>query len=377
MLEEKHALDFLRQFSSVSTVRNYKSALRDLFQVVYEKRDPVEELADRYVSEDRDYRRDVEELLIALKGRAPKTIRTKLSAVKMFLVENDIDFKEKFWRRLGKRIQGHEAISDETVPNPQECRMLLNYLPVGGKALFMLLLSSGMRIGEALSLLPGDIDWEHDPVKIMIRREIAKNRRKRPTFISSETVEVLKSWLKVRDDYLETAVARTPFGKDADDPRVFPFSHANAYIIWSTMLKKAGEPWNDKDSVTNRYKIHPHVLRKYFRSRLPAANVPVDVVEALMGHGAYLTKVYRKYRVEQVAAFYKQGEHALLVFTESAEVNRLRTEVEDRNRQLQVLVNGLTTENLDLKQRFRKLEETVHEISSQVETLSKILEEGQ
>ena len=50
--------------------------------------------------------------------------------------------------------------------------------------------------------------------------------------------------------------------------------------------------------------------------------IPVDVVEALMGHEGYLTEVYRRYSIEDLAKFYKQGEYALLVFTESGKVGR-------------------------------------------------------
>ncbi len=46
----------------------------------------------------------------------------------------------------------------------------------------------------------------------------------------------------------------------------------------------------------------------------------------------------------------------MLVFTEAEEVGKLRTEVEERNRQLQTLVNGLTAENLELKSRVARLE---------------------
>ena len=80
-----------------------------------------------------------------------------------------------------------------------------------------------------------------------------------------------------------------------------------------------------------------------------ATVIPVDVVEALMGHEGYLTEVYRRYSIEDLAKFYKQGEHTLLVFAESENVSKLRAEIEEKNRQLQALVNGLIAENMELK----------------------------
>jgi len=82
----------------------------------------------------------------------------------------------------------------------------------------------------------------------------------------------------------------------------------------------------------------------------------VDVVEALMGHEGYLTEVYRRYSMEQLAKFFLQGESALLVFAEAEEVSKLRVEVDEKNKQLQTLVNGLTAENLELKSRMSKME---------------------
>jgi len=93
-----------------------------------------------------------------------------------------------------------------------------------------------------------------------------------------------------------------------------------------------------------------------------ATVIPVDVVEALMGHEGYLTEVYRRYSLEDLAKFYKQGEHTLLVFAESENVSKLRAEIEERNRQLQALVNGLIAENMELKNRLKILEKHVKEV---------------
>jgi len=75
-----------------------------------------------------------------------------------------------------------------------------------------------------------------------------------------------------------------------------------------------------------------------------------------MGHEGYLTEVYRRYTVEDLRKFYLKGESALLVFTEAQEVTKLRQEVDEQNKALQTLVNGLTGENLELKARVSRME---------------------
>jgi hypothetical protein len=100
-----------------------------------------------------------------------------------------------------------------------------------------------------------------------------------------------------------------------------------------------------------------------------ATVIPVDVTEALMGHEGYLTEVYRRYTPEDLAKFYKQGEYSLLVFTEAVEVNKLRQEIEDRNKQLQTLINGLVSENMELKAKMNKVETEIAELTKVVEKL--------
>ncbi|MEM0172794.1 MAG: hypothetical protein QXE05_12915 [Nitrososphaeria archaeon] len=87
-----------------------------------------------------------------------------------------------------------------------------------------------------------------------------------------------------------------------------------------------------------------------------ATVIPVDVVEALMGHEGYLTEVYRRYSVEDLSKFYKQGEYTLLVFA-GEEFSKLRAEIEEQNRQLQQIINGLISENMQLKAKIQKLKE--------------------
>jgi DNA-binding transcriptional MerR regulator len=78
-----------------------------------------------------------------------------------------------------------------------------------------------------------------------------------------------------------------------------------------------------------------------------------------LGHEGYLTEVYRQYSVEDLAKFYRQGEHALLVFGNGNDIAKLRKEVEEKNQQLQQLVNGLTTRNLALEEQLKELQQRV------------------
>jgi len=173
--------------------------------------------------------------------------------------------------------------------------------------------------------------------------------------------------LKYRDDYLVSSSKRSwKYEKTTEDNRLFPFSESTAHYIWTNALDKS--ELNHKDSSTKRYKIHPHVLRKFFRTRMGSV-ISVDVTEALMGHKGYLTEVYRKHTEEDLAKFYKQGEASVMVFGQEEEISILRKEVEERNTQLQMLVNGLTTDNMKLKQDMEDLQKRVNQWDNSIEKI--------
>jgi len=361
------SLKWLETYSSSSTVRAYKWGLEQFFRVLGFK-GSLEENAKAYLSEKRNYEEDLKAYFISLKGKPPKSVDICLTAVKMFLMENGIELPALFWRRLKGRRKGSRALMLDKVPSNAELRQILSHMDAKGRSLFLALASSGMRIGEALKLTIEDLDLTSEPPRINIRGEYTKTGNPRVAFISSEAKEALQEWLKIRENELQTAVKRSRYGKKAEDKRIWPFEANTAYYIWRNAIAKSGfaKRFQYNNSV-ERFTVHPHVLRKFFRTRM-ATVTPVDVVEALMGHEGYLTEVYRRYSLEDLAKFYKQGEHTLLVFV-GEEVSRLRAEIEERNRQLQTLINGLATENMELKTQVKHLTDKLERLESIVNVL--------
>jgi len=321
---------YLRTFRSENTKKTYRCSINKFFKVI--KADPK-----TYLDEERDYEEDVIKLWESLKGRPPKTVSTTMSAVKGFLKKYKILRNAEIWEELDRRTHGNRARTMDEVPTPQQLKEILRYGTLKDHALFLMVSSSGMRVGEALQLLPEDIDMSHIPTKVIIRGEYTKTGNKRLTFISNEATEALKAWLKQREGYIEGAVKKTNFGteKAADDPRIFPFVYNTARKSWIRMITKAG--YDEKDLETGRYKYHVHSLRKFFRSRL-TLKVPVDIVEALMGHEGYLTGVYRRYTTEQLAEYYQKGMEELIVIQTPLDTSAI-------NEQLQ----RLKSDNLQLR----------------------------
>src|SRR2546428_9535762 len=83
------------------------------------------------------YKLDVERFYASMKDRPPKTIQSRLSHVKMFLLRNHIDPGQLFWKDLKRKIRGTRAVTVDSVPTNKELRDILSHLPVHGKALFL------------------------------------------------------------------------------------------------------------------------------------------------------------------------------------------------------------------------------------------------
>ncbi len=341
---------YLETYSSKGTVNFAKYAIRLFLLSVYGE-GTLEELATKYIQEKRDPKPDIQMYFSTIKTRPPQSIRVLLSNLKTFLIENDIELPQKFWKGLSRRVRGNRARTQDRVPSTEELRQILLQMPLHGAALYLTLASSGMRIGECLQLTLYDIKLDENPARIEIPGIITKNGNRRTTFLSSEAKQYIVEWLKNRKTYVEYSNKRSPYPKDLSTEKLFPFGQTNARTIWYVALKKA--KLDERDPSTNRYKLHPHVLRKYFRTRL-GESIPVDVTEALMGHEGYLTGVYRKYTITDLARIYRKGEGALAVFSNKHQIDQLKGELENKNQQLQQLVTGLSNENLTLKTEIEK-----------------------
>ena len=350
LLKDKTVEKYFSSITSINTKKVYLSGLKMFFSSVGVS-------PEDYFKVKRDYESDIKKLFVKLSenGRPPKTVRTYLFAVKGYLMDNDIEFKQMFWRKISRRVKGNKARTLDEVPaDASTLRKLFTHMDVKGRSLFLVLTSSGMRIGESLQIKLGDLDLDKEPAWISIRGENSKNGDSRICFISAEAKESLQEWLGQREKWLKGAISRgngLGVTKSLEDDRVFPITENVALTIWKNALEKAGLV--KRDPSTNRRTLHPHVLRKYFRTKLGKVNV--DFAETIMGHAGYLTDAYRRYGVEEVAKFYLENQHLLYVFTDASELSRLRGEVDKRIDYQNKMIESILLEKVELQSKMNKL----------------------
>lgn len=341
--------EFLLNFQAKSTITVYKSQLTKFFNTINAN-------ADNYFTKqktDKDYENDLRIFWRSLNGSPPLTIRNAVSAVKSFYLHNDIELKTKFWKEISKRTKGNRATMIDIVPTNIQLKEILTYADVLSRSLFLVLSSSGMRIGEVCQITVNDVNLDLNPAKITLQGDYTKTGNSRIVFISNEAKTALEHWLKnIRQDYLNKIAKHakerfTHYEISTDDNRVYPFNTAAARVRWNDLIKKSG--YDEKDPKTKRFKMHIHCLRKYYRSRM-SLEIPVDVVEALMGHEGYLTEVYRRYSQEQLAEMYVKGMSTIAVFESQPDLNGVHKELKLKEKQIQ-----------DLQSRMQRFEDLLEQ----------------
>lgn len=230
--------EFLEGFDKASTKRIYGTHLKCFFDFVDIK-------PTKYFNNGRDYDDDLIKFWRSMPKIAPCTRACRITTVKNFMEENDIIIKRKTWKKIKHQKKSTPQLKDH-VPTVSELKQILIHAGCKERALFLTLASSGMRIGEALSINLDDIELKNnrgdllEPAKITIRQDISKNDTPRITFVSNEARDALIEWLRIRDQYLKEACENVRtlhlINKDPNDPRVFPFSWSSAWGMWSNLL---------------------------------------------------------------------------------------------------------------------------------------------
>ncbi|MGI0010108.1 MAG: tyrosine-type recombinase/integrase, partial [Nitrosopumilaceae archaeon] len=228
-------------------------------------------------------------------------------------------------------------------PHPlqlEEVQKILEYTNGKKKGLYLSLLSSGMRIGEAVQLRKKDFDLSKERIKIRIPAKMTKTRTGRTTFISKEAAAFVRIKLRTLND--EDLV----FGSS----EIVENARMNEIVTFERILQKAG--LNQKYEGINRRKITLHSFRAYFFTKA-ARTHDENYAHKLTGHGGYLPQ-YDRLTDDEKLDLYIQLEPDLLIYDHSrkaAEIEKLQREKSELEKRIPELVK----EAIDrAKDEFRK-----------------------
>lgn len=226
------------------------------------------------------------------------------------------------------------------------------------KALYLTLLSSGMRLREALSLRKCDFDFSSDPVRVTIQAQFTKDREERGTFISSEA----------RDIVLRISRGLGPNEQVFTTQEDLQKAVFNEEKVFDRIRKNCG--FEEKYSRTGRNKVNIHAFRAFF---ITTAAQVIDhfFAHALAGHHAYLEQYYRL-TPEQQSNFYKKLETSLLVYGSAEIVASQNDQIEKLTAEKSMLekrVERIEQQNQDLVKgnaRMREMESTLEFLKSAI-----------
>jgi len=197
------------------------------------------------------------------RGLRISTVRTRLACIIAFLhflMEQDVIPGSLLKRSIKLKLP-------DVLPramNPTDVRKLLSVIDdIRDRALILLLLRTGIRIGEALGLRLNDLDIKDRKVHLF---EGEKNSMGRVVYLSDDALFAIKLWLRRRDKNKE-------FLFYGQGNRCLCYSAGRSRFV--KYLKKAGL---DQKGYT------VHCLRHTFASELLNAGMRLECLQQLLGH---------------------------------------------------------------------------------------------
>lgn len=358
-------------FGNPITKKQYKSYLKLYYEFLGMK--PKD-----YWKQKREHNKDILKYWQkCLKTDSPNTIPQRMSVIRGYYEENGIIFTPRFWRNLNKRGLGYENVLEDRIPTIKELQQIMEHCKdAREKAFFLMMLSSGIRETEMITIKIKDINFNLEPVMIKVSASASKTKKKRFTFISMEAKNALLEWLKIRDKYLQGLKRRTQglynylenqHGKKIavlKEDYVFPFKPCTVRTWWNRMLDKAG--YDELDEATQMRVLHLYVLRKYFNTKMKK-KCNNTMVEMWMGHK--IKYDYEKWTLDEHKEEYLKGMDDLLVYRTPANIEELEKLKEEAEQ-----LKAKDREIKEMREEMAKIREDVDSYKDLAKTLESLMD---
>jgi len=197
------------------------------------------------------------------RGLNPSTIDTRLACIYAFirfLVDRGLASAELLLRKVAIQVP---TPLPKDIPRDDEDLLLSVIDDTRGRAMILLLLRTGMRIGELLATRMRDINLQMQAITIT---ESEKTGSGRVVYFSNDAAEALYDWLMIRDCSQE----RLFYGQGRK-----PLCYGAARAMFVKYIDRAGLSHKG-------YTLH--CLRHTLATSLLNALVRIEVVQVILGH---------------------------------------------------------------------------------------------
>jgi site-specific recombinase XerD len=197
------------------------------------------------------------------RGLKISTVKTRMAFVVAFLhflIEQDLLPGSALKKTIRLKLP-------QTLPraiNPKDVRKLLSVIHnTRDRALILLLLRTGIRIGEALGLTLHDLDLRERKVHLF---EGEKNSMGRVVYFSDDALFALKRWFKRRDP----------------EKQFLFYGKGNRPLCYSAAMSRFKKYLTRAKLTEKGYTVH--CLRHTYASELLNAGMRLECLQKLMGH---------------------------------------------------------------------------------------------
>ena len=247
-------------------------------------------------------------------GVMPNTIHNYFSVLKGYLTYRGLKIHQE---EVKQNIKFPKIIHEEkhglTI---DEVKNILDHASPKRKALYLTLLSSGMRIEETCALRKRDFDDSLERIQIHLPAAYTKTKKARTTFVSEEAAKYLKPILrKINPDRLVFGI-----NEDKTTAKLVELNY------FGRLRKRAGLSEKYDSGV---HKITIHSFRAWFITRCSAINE--NVGHALAGHEYYM-KSYDRLSNEEKMKVYLKVEPSLGIYSQALEVPK---EMEEKIKEIE------------------------------------------
>jgi integrase len=238
------------------------------------------------------------------------------------------------WPKIYKFIGERKRTVTDRIYTKEELRLIYEKCDERKRAILLLLLSSGMRIGALPDLKIKHLTKLEQGIYRI--RAYAGTDSEYLTFCSPECTQVIDSYLAFRKQKGEMVKPDSPLFREQfaeeDANNVRPLRLHGFVKLLVTAMFDAGVRKNEHNRHKRKEVMRFHGFRKYFNTMLNQAGVKPMIKEILMGHSVGLDDSYLRPSDKELVEEYLKAVDLITISQEKElrhEVAKLKTEVSD------------------------------------------------
>ena len=296
------------------------------------------------------------------------TVRNFLKAIRLLVEMNDVFLNWKKIRRILPRARRYAL---DRFPTIDEIREIVDAADSRGKALTLVLVTSGVREGAIGYFKIQDYSAIEREGKIVAGRLVVYRGEdeEHTVFITPEAVHSLTKYIQFRKDHGEEIFPNSPLFRDKFDPikgqyghgkrdsleKVVPMTPHAVRQYYNRLLFSIGIRSEKK----RRHDFSVHGFRKFFKTKAEIGGMKPINVETLMGHSVGISDSYYRPTEKELLDDYLKVVDYLTISTES----KLKVELEQMNKIKHIeevntdAISSLSDQVLQLMQEIEVLKE--------------------